>query len=114
MNKDDKEWVDRNDKLMNEGADLGKRASLEAIEYVQDAIDNLNDKQWRKMAVNNQALEMGIGKALGGVIVPQIYNDMPKQFHKKLKVSKPMAQAMADIYLGRVIKNIIKEVQNGK
>lgn len=99
-------WIAEQEKLMDEGTDLIKAASDEALEYVRDAIENINDKAWRKMAMGTQTVEMGIGVGLAEHLVPVIYADMEKSLHKKLKVSKDTAQALRHIYIGRVIKNV--------
>lgn len=99
-------WITEQEKLMDEGNQLIKAASEDALEYVRDAIENINDKAWRKMAMATQAVEMGVGVGLAEHLVPVIYADMEKTLHKKLKVSKETAQALRHIYIGRVIKNV--------
>lgn len=99
-------WIAEQEELMAEGEALIKQASDEALEYVRDAIENLNDKQWRKMVMATQAVEMGVGVAMAEHLFPVIYQDMSKNLHKKIKVSKQTAEALRHIYIGRVIKNI--------
>ncbi len=99
-------WIQEQEDLMVEGEQLIKQASDEALEYVRDAIENLNDKQWRKMVMSTQAVEMGVGVAMAEHLFPVIYMDMSKNLHKKIKVSKETAEALRHIYIGRVIKNI--------
>lgn len=94
--------------IMLEGESIIKSASDEALEYVRDAIENLNDKQWRKMVMATQAVEMGVGVGIAEHLVPVIYNDMGKSLHKKLEVSKGTAEALRHIYIGRVVKNVRK------
>lgn len=101
-------WIAENEKLMEDGEVIIKKASDEAMEYVRDAIENINDKQWRKMAMGTQAVEMGIGVGLAEHLVPVIYGDMQKSLHKKLKVTPETARALRHIYIGRVIKNVRK------
>jgi len=109
----DEDWIDSQDAKMTEGKKLIQQASNEALEYLTDAVENINDKQWRKMVIESQALEMGIGVGLVEHLVPSIYRDMEKSLHKKVKVSKTTARALRQIYIGRVIKNIIKEAERG-
>lgn len=104
--KDTLEWVNKQEKTMAEGERILADASDEALEYVQDALENLNDRQWRKMVMETQSLEMGIGVAMAEHLVPVIYRDMEKTMHKKLKLPKDTARALRHIYIGRVIKNI--------
>lgn len=101
-------WVKEQEGLMETGADLVKKASDEALEYVADAIENINDKQWRKMSMESQSVEMGAGVALADHLVHNIYDDMEKNLHKRLKVKKQTATALRHIYIGRVIKNVRK------
>lgn len=99
-------WITEQQDLMHEGKSIIKAASDEALEYVRDAIENLNDKQWRKMVMATQAIEMGVGVGLAEHLVPVIYDDMGKNLHKKIKVSKETAEALRHIYIGRVVKNV--------
>lgn len=101
-----KKWIAEQEAAMDEGNAIIKQASDEALEYVKDAIENMNDKAWRKMVMSTQAVEMGIGVGMAEHLVPVIYADMSKNLHKKLKVSKETAQALRHIYIGRVIKNV--------
>lgn len=101
-------WIEEQERLMAEGEEITQRASEEALEYVQDALENLSDKQWRKMSMETQIVEMGIGIAMAEHLVPMIYRDMEKTLHKKLKIPKETARALRHIYIGRVIKNIRK------
>lgn len=111
--KSTKDWVANQEKLMDEGNKLIAKASDEALEYMTDAIQNINDKAWRKMAIETQALEMGVGIGIAEHLVPVIYQDMQKKMHKKLKVKPETAEALRHIYIGRVIKNIRREL-NGR
>ena len=104
------DWIRKQEDLMQEGQDIIKAASDEALEYVKDAIENLNDRAWRKMAMETQAVEMGIGVGLAEHLVPVIYGDMQKKLHKKVKIGKDTAEALRHIYIGRVIKNIRKKL----
>lgn len=104
------EWIEEQERLMEEGQSLIQEASNEALEYVQDALENIHDKQWRKMTMESQIVEVGIGIGLAEHLVPIIYKDMEKNLHKKLKIPKETARALRHIYIGRVIKNIRKEL----
>lgn len=108
LDQSTKDWIETQEGLMEEGRALTKQASDEAFDYVSDAIENLNDVQWRKMSMESQAVEMGIGQAMAEHLVPMIYQDMEKNLHKKLKIKKETATALRHIYIGRVIKNIRK------
>ncbi len=103
-----KQWIAEQEELMAEGEEIIKQASDEALEYVVDAIENINDKQWRKMAMSTQTVEMGVGVGIAEHLVPVIYNDMEKNLHKRLKLNKETARALRHIYIGRVIKNVRK------
>lgn len=107
-NEYDQDWIDQQTKTMDEGTDIVKAASDEALDYVADAIENLTDKQWRKMVMETQALQMGIGVALAESLLPEVYEDMKRSLHKKIKVEKGTAEALRHIYIGRVVKNIIR------
>lgn len=109
---DDNKWADKQDAIMDDGKDIIKGASDEALEYVADIIQNMNDRQWRKMAVETQAVEMGVGVGMAEHLVPVIYNDMRKNMRKRTKLSKEHAEAIRHIYIGRVIKNVVKELNN--
>jgi hypothetical protein len=108
LDKATQDWIAKNESLFDEGEALLKNASNEALDYVGDAIEHMNDRAWRKMTMETQMIEIGIGSALAESLVPIIYKDMEKTLHKKLKISKETAQALRHIYIGRVIKNIRK------
>lgn len=101
-------WIAEQDNLIEQGERLARDASNEALEYVRDAMENIADRQWRKMSVSTQAVEMGVGLALAEYIIPGVYKDMEKNMHKRLKIDKNTATALRHIYIGRVIKNIRK------
>lgn len=103
-------WIAEQEALMAEGEELIKRASDEALDYIQDALENMHDKQWRKMVMATQVVEMGVGVGIAEHLVPVIYRDMDKNLHKKLKITKETARALRHIYIGRVIKNIRKSL----
>src|SRR6476659_350129 len=105
LDKTTLDWIKKHEDLMSEGETIIKEASDEALEYVRDAVENINDKQWRKMSMSTQIIEMGIGVGIAEHLVPVIYKDMDKNLHKKLKISKETARALRHIYIGRVIKN---------
>lgn len=107
------QWIAEQEQFVLEGERLIKKASDEALEYVQDAIENINDKAWRKMAMASQSVEMGVGIGFAEHLMPAIYKDMEKSLHKRLKVSKETARALRHIYIGRVIKNVRREL-NGR
>lgn len=106
----DREWSDKQDALIDKGEGIVRQASNDALEYTADIVQNMNDRQWRKMAVESQAVQMGVGIALAEHLVPVIYKDMQKGLHKKLKVSKDTAMTLRHIYIGQVIKHIAKEL----
>jgi hypothetical protein len=108
IDENNKKWIEENEKLMLEGNDILDKAVEEAIDYLQDAIENMGDKQWRKMVMGTQIVEMGIGVAFAEHLMPTIYNPMQKNMHKKLKIKKETAVALQHIFVGRVIKNIIR------
>lgn len=103
-----RKWIDEQETLMAEGEGIVAEASNEALEYLMDAVQNINDKQWRKMAMSTQSVEMGVGVGLAEHLMPKIYKDMEKNMHKKLKLTKDTARALRHIYIGRVIKNVRK------
>jgi hypothetical protein len=106
------EWVAEQEKKMAIGEEIVKRASDEALDYIGDAIQNMTDVQWRKMSMETQIVEMGVGVTLADNLVPKIYKDMEKKLHKKLNLPKNVATAVRHIYMGRVIKNIRKELND--
>lgn len=110
LTEKDLEWIAKQEQVVKDGEQLLAKASNDALDYIKDVVDNLNDRQWRKMAMDGHALEMGIGTALVEHLIPTIYKDMEKSMHRKLKVSKPIAKSLRQIYIGRVIKNIKEEL----
>lgn len=108
--KQDEKWIAEQDKLVDEGIEIALRASDAALEYMADAVENISDHAWRKMAISTQAVEMGIGKALAEKVIPAVHHDMKKKLAKKTGLPKPVAHALIDIYIGQVIKNIRKEL----
>ena len=109
LTEDQEQWIREQEAIFDEGQDIVKRSSDEAVDYIADAVENIGDIEWRKMAYGTQSLETGIGAALADHLVPKIYNDMLKGFQKKLKLSKKTSLALRHIYIGRVIKNVGKE-----
>jgi hypothetical protein len=108
LDQTNQDWVAEQERLMDVGGDIIRQASDEALEYVADALEHINDRQWRKMAMETQSVEMGIGVGMAEFLVPSVYNDMEKNMHKRLKLNKQTAQALRHIYIGRVIKNVRK------
>lgn len=108
------EWADKQEALINNGEAVVKRASDEALDYLKDVMENVGDQAWRKVSVETQAFEMGLGMAVAEHLIPVIYKDMEKTMHKRLKIPKDAAKMLRHIYIGRVFKNIIKEVQSEK
>ena len=108
-----KEWSLEQAKVMNEGSQIVRRASEEALDYVIDALENIEDQAWRKMSIQTQAVEIGVGTALVDIVVPTIYKDVDKILRKQSKLNKEQRQAVQFIFIGRVIKNIRKEL-NGR
>lgn len=108
----DLEWIEEQEKLTVEGSEILRKAHNEALEYMTDAVEHINDKAWRKMVVSTQAIEMGIGIAMVEHLVPDIYGDMEKKLHKKLNLPKETARALRHIYIGRVMKNVRKELND--
>lgn len=106
----DTKWADEQDAQMDKGKEIVSKASDDALEYVADILENMNDRQWRKMAVESQAVEMGVGIGIAEFLVPIVYKDMQKGLHKKLKVPKEIAESIRHIYIGQVVKNIVKEL----
>lgn len=106
--KEQAEWIEKQENLMIEGSDIVTEAVDEAIDYIKDVLENISDKEWRKMAMAAQPLEMGIGVDIVERLVPVVYTPMTKNMHKKLKIKKETARAVQHIFLGRVIKNIIR------
>lgn len=104
------DWIKKQEELMDEGERIIREASNEALEYVADAVENINDKQWRKMVMESQAVEMGVGIGMAEYLIPQIYNDMAKNIHKKLKLPKETGVALRHVYIGRVMKNVRKAI----
>jgi capsular polysaccharide biosynthesis protein len=108
LDKNTEEWVDKQEKLMDEGTEIVKQASDEALRYMADTVENMHDRQWRKMVMETQIVEMGIGVGMVEHLVPIVYKDMEKTLHKRLKISKDTSRSLRHIYIGRVIKNIRK------
>lgn len=104
--KQDLKWIKEQEVILDEGRELVRAASDEALSYMTDAMENMGDRAWRKMAVSTQAIEIGVGKTIADVIIPQVYNDMRKRLHKKANMPVNVSHALIDIYIGRLIKNI--------
>lgn len=111
---DDDKWVEKQEAIIKRGETIVQEASNEALEYVSMAIENLEDRQWRKMTVESQALEMGVGKAIAEALVPKIYQDMTKKMARKLGIPKELSRALQHIYIGRTMRTILKEVEKEK
>ena len=62
------------------------------------------------MAMSTQIVEMGVGVGIAEHLVPVIYRDMERKLDKRLKIPKDTARALRHIYIGRVIKNVRKEL----
>lgn len=114
----DMKWADGMEEAGQKGARLVTKAADEALEYVATVVDSIEDKEYRRIAVEGRALEIGVGRALVEQVAP-VLNDMDKTMHKKLKglggsreKDKMVANVLANIYIGRVIENIVKEVNN--
>jgi hypothetical protein len=113
-NQEAREWAKKISEESSEWSDMVGRVASEAIDYVQMVVQNMEDPNWRRMVVNQHVREMGVATRLAHNIIPDVYMDMHKSIHKKLKVKKEVGTMLANIYLARVIKNIVKELENGK
>lgn len=111
----DQIWADKMEALNEEGADIVKRSTDEALSYLESVLENIDDSEYRRIAVDTQAVEMGVGEAIMGIVAP-IAKDMEgRRFKKGLKgLSNPdnAARMLRGIYLGRTIKNIAKEMKS--
>lgn len=112
MAKDDAlKWAQKQEEQMLLGAEQVADASNDALEYLIDVVENIRDKKWREMAVEQQAYEMGVGEVFAENLIPEIYNDMGKRLRKTLKKSglklnQSETMMLRRIYIGRVVKNI--------
>lgn len=108
LDKESEKWIQENEALVHEGEEIVRVAISEALDYMTDVTENINDREWRKMSMSSQVVEMGIGVILAEHVIPNIYKDMEKSMHRKLKVPKHVARALRHIFIGRVIKNVRK------
>lgn len=109
--KKDLEWALEQERVEIEGREIVKKAANDAIDYLEDILTNISDKEWRRMAVDTRAVEMGVGTAIIRKIEP-IVNDMQKHMPKELGVDKLTAEMLTNIYLGTVIKNVVKALND--
>lgn len=105
QSKEDFDWVVRNEQLMEEGTQALAEASNEALEYMQMVAENAEDREWRRMAVEQHAFEIGVGLGLEEHVA-RITKSMRKTMHRKFKIPKYAARILTNIYLGRLVKNI--------
>lgn len=108
----DEKWQDEVEVELEKGEALVKKASEDSLNYITDVIEKLGDKAWRKMAVMQHGIEIGAGFAVAEVAVNRIYNTMRKHFNKKIKLNKQDSDMLARIYMGRLIQNVVKELNN--
>lgn len=108
-------WANKMDELGRSGFEMVKRAATEALEYMNLVIENLDDDEYRRIAVDTQMVEMGVGDGLMDIVYP-IAEDMRKKLHKEFKHTnnpKNTAKMLRGIFLARTVKNIMKELNSG-
>lgn len=110
LTDEEQKWVEEQEDLHNVGMKIIQEAVEEALDYFNDAVENLDDRAWRKMTVATQAVETGVGEGLGEYVLPVVYARMKKDMHKKLKIPKERAEMLRFIFMGRVVKNIVKAI----
>lgn len=110
MNREDTQaWSDEQVKQTKIGEGIAIDAANNALDFINDVIENYADLAWRKMVVETQAVEIGIGRTLGLHIVPEIFNDIAKKLRKQ-RMPKEHAEMIRDLFIGRVVKNIRKQL----
>jgi hypothetical protein len=107
----DQKWLDEVNKLSEEGDSIAKRSSAESAEYTELLLSNFEDKNYCQMAVKHHAIEAAIGQYFVEAAAP-LFFDMQKTLQKKAKMSKKNAETCARIYVGRLVRNIVKELNN--
>lgn len=110
LTEEDIRWIEKHEQIIKDGESIVAKASNEALDYLRDVYENINDRAWRKMVMEKHALDIGVGIAIVEHLVPNIYKDMEKSMHRKLKLDKELAKSLRQIYIGRVIKNIKEEL----
>ena len=107
--KEDLQWSKKQEEDLETGMMMVRKAHDDALDFMTDAIENMNDRAWRKMVVESQSKEMGVGLALMDVVA-RTYEDMGKRLHKKIKVPKKTGDMLRNIYIGRLVKALRKEL----
>lgn len=114
LNTEDQAWVDEQMAGIALGEDIVNKATDEALDYLQQIMENANDKSWRKMAFNGRAVEVGIGHALTEHVAPFINDTLRKGMRKELKLDKREVESLINIFLGRSMQNIVKALDERK
>lgn len=105
----DQKWLDKVNKSSEEGILIANHSIVESAEYVDLLLSNFDDKSYCQMIVEQHAVEAAIGQYFVDVIAPTFF-DMQKVLRKKTKMSKNNAETCARIYVGRFIRNVVKEL----
>lgn len=105
-NPEDLAWAIKQATVAQEGVDLLSKASDDAIEFIAEVSDELNNKEFKTVTTERLSLHIGIALTLVDKIIPDVYWDMRKSLPKKIGVSKSQAEMIANLYLARTIKNL--------
>lgn len=91
------------------GIVMVKKASEEALEYIDMLMKNYNDRDYKLMVVSKYARNIGVAQAIADTVIP-VRKDMQKRFHKKVGLDKMSAEVFSDVFMARVIDNLVKEL----
>lgn len=93
-------------KLQQEGEIIVDKAVEESLDYFDDLMENISDVNWRAMAAEQHALEIGVGVTLAERVVPLLYEKMKRTMGKRVGMPQEAVDVMVAIMIGRVIKNV--------
>lgn len=96
----------------NEYEEITKNALREALEYFEMLHDNSDDTAYKTMVFKTHAKELGIAAVMIKAVVPAA-NDFIDKFGSKKLLGKARAETLASLLVARVIRNVIKELEDG-
>lgn len=108
FNQDEK-WLNKFNKLSKEGVLIAERSDMESREYIELLLDNMNDKNYRQIAIDLHSIEAAIGQSFVDIVAPNFLK-LQTVLRKDAKMRKHDADFVARIYVGRFIRNVVEEL----
>lgn len=108
---EDKEWILKQSEISTDAHNLVMEAHEKAIEYLEAIVQDFGDIEYRKMTMARLNYEIGIARALGDKVVPNVYMDMAAGGRhgilNKRSLTEHESILFSSVYLAKVMQYVI-------